>query len=503
MGHRIQGAGPALRSRPNPLQTLRGRVALGSLVGVLTAASVFALVSSNLIRSETAKATRIELDRQSVALAQLVSDRAERDAEAGREFRFFRPANLQRLVGPGSRIYFTGLGLSPGAERPNDRLPAVAAEQLSYESLAEAGVQRIDFTFPDTGASAEAAAAPVRLGGETVGAILLARPPSDFEASWADVWQRVGLASLIGVAAAVIVSLFVADRVTRPLRAMQEATRRVAGGDLGTRLEPAGTQELDEVAGAFNSMVARLAERDEGARQFLMKVTHDLRTPLTAIRGHAAALSDGIVPADQIPRSLTAIEGEAARLETMVADLLDLARLEAHRFRVETGVVDPTELLREAASTLDAEAARAQVRVEQRLGRMPEIETDGARVRQIVTNLLHNAIRWTPPGSTVSLEGRATRDVLIIAVCDEGPGVPPAERERIFEPFEAHEAPNGSQGTGLGLAISRELARALGGELGVEPRTGGGSRFVLRLPVGPVTDDTQGGVASLASRAVG
>lgn len=483
MGHRLQGGGPALRPRWYPLQTLRGRVALGSLVGVLTAATVFALVSSNLIRSETGRAARDELDRQTIALAQLVSDRAERDAEAGREFRFFRPANLQRLVGPGSRIYFTGLGLSPGAERPNDRLPEVAAEQLSIEMIAETGIQRVDFAFPETGAPAEAAAAPVRLAGETVGVIVLARPPSEFEASWGDVWQRVGLASLIGVAAAVIVSLFVADRVTRPLRAMQEATRRVAGGDLETRLEPAGTQELDEVAGAFNAMVARLAERDEGARQFLMKVTHDLRTPLTAIRGHAAALADGVVPEDQVAPSLAAIEGEADRLEAMVADLLDLAKLEARRFRLESAELEAGDVLRDAIAALDVEAARKGVSIDRRIGELPPMDTDGARLRQIVANLIQNAVRWSPEGASVVVEARATRDVLVVAVNDEGPGVPEEEREHIFQPFESREAPDGSVGSGLGLAISRELARALGGDLGVEPRPGGGSRFTLRLPL--------------------
>lgn len=472
-------------------------------MGVLTAATVFAIVSSNLIRANTARNAREELDRQTTALAHLVSDRAERDARSGREFRFFTPANLQELVGPGSRIYFTGLGLSPGAERPNDQLPGVAAEQLSYREMASDGVQRIDFVFPETGGAAEASAAPVTVGGETVGAILLARPPGEVEASWGDVWERVGLATLIGVVAAVLVSLVVSDRVTRPLRAMQEATRKVAGGALDTRLRPTGTQELDEVAGAFNRMVARLAERDEGARQFLMRVTHDLRTPLTAIRGHAAALQDGIVPEDQVGRSLAAIENEAGRLESMVSDLLDLAKLEAHRFRVERSEVEVAPLVERAVAAIEAEATRRSLLVERRLGPLPTVVTDGARVRQILTNLLQNAVRWSPQGATIHLDARASHDQLVIAVTDEGPGVPEADREGIFEPFRSSETPDGHQGSGLGLAISRELARALGGELALDAAYRGGSRFTLRLPVRPSPAETPRSSDSLAPGAVG
>ena len=138
-----------------------------------------------------------------------------------------------------------------------------------------------------------------------------------------------------------------------------------------------------------------------------MRVTHDLRTPLTAIRGHAAALSDGIVPDDDVPRSLAAIEGEAARLETLVADLLDLARLDAHRFKLDLTRVEPTEVLDMAFDAMEAEAAMRGVAYERRIDDLAPVVTDETRVRQIMTNLLDNAIHWTPRGGTVRLEGRA------------------------------------------------------------------------------------------------
>jgi two-component system OmpR family sensor kinase len=471
-----------------PWRTLRGRVALGSLIGLVTAAVVFAAVGSGLIRSQTEESARGELDRQTEAMAALVSDRAERAAQNGMEFQIFRPANLERLVGPDSRLYFTGLGLSPGAERPNDLLPPVAAEQISYEALAQDGIQRIDFEAPGE-PPAEASAAPVTVGGETVGAIVLARPPSQFSAAWGDLWQRVMIATLAGLIVAIGLSLYLADRVTRPLRRFQDATRQVAGGDLETRLEPAGTQELDEVASGFNTMVAELAHKDDQSRDFLMRVTHDLRTPLTAIRGHAAALSDGVVPEEQVGRSLSAIESEAERLETLVSDLLDLARLDAHQFRLELTEVEPIEILDVAMAALETRAEEAGVAIELDVpDDLPTIETDIVRVRQIVCNLLENAVRWSPSGGVVHLWARTIRQRLVVEVIDDGPGVPAGDRAKIFEPFYSHETPRGHCGTGLGLAISRQLARALGGDLELDTASPAGSTFRLTLPLASPTE---------------
>jgi signal transduction histidine kinase len=230
-------------------------------------------------------------------------------------------------------------------------------------------------------------------------------------------------------------------------------------------------------------MVRRLAERDGETREFLMRITHDLRTPLTAIRGHAAALSDGVVPDEDVPRSLAAIEGEATRLETLVADLLDLARLDAHRFKLDLARIEPSDVLDRAFDAMEAEASARGVAYERRIDPMPSVVTDETRVQQIVVNLLDNALRWTPAGGTVRLEGRSLPGGgFAAAVTDTGPGVPDRDRERIFDAFQSYETPDGHRGHGLGLAISRQLARALGGDVRVESRDGAGSRFVLELP---------------------
>ena len=469
---------------PRPWRTLRGRLALASLVGLLAASIVFALVGTSLLRSEAEGVARDELDRQARAIGRLVSARAQEAVQRTQEFRWFRVANLEPIVGPETRLYVDRgtLPLSPGGERPYHDFPATVARQIDYPLLEREGLQRIDFTRPD-GTRTEAAAAPIVIDGEVFGAILLSRPPSEITPDWGAFGVRVALAALAGLALALALSIFLTGRLTRPLLAMRVAARRVGRGDRRVTLQRTRTQELDALADAFNAMVRELAKSDALSREFLMRVTHDLRTPLTAIRGHAAALADGVVPEADVPRSLGAIEGEAARLERLVADLLDLARLDAHRFRLELAPALPAELLERAADAFAAEAASRGVDLRREIAPAPELVTDEARVRQIVSNLLENALRWTPAGGTVRLAGRAREDGgLVVVVSDDGPGVPPGELERIFEPFHAHDGPDGRRGSGLGLAISRQLARALGGDLRAESREGAGSRFTLELP---------------------
>jgi signal transduction histidine kinase len=456
---------------------------LAAAAGLVTAAVVFAAVGAGLIRAQSEVVARAELDRQAEQLAKLISTQAERALTRGTQVPSFEPTSIEALVGENTKLYYTGLALTPGSEQPTSEIPAVVAGAIDYEVLERKGVQRLDFTQPGQSVVSEASAAPVTIGGEQFGAILLARPPGELASAWPDVAGRVVGAAGIGLGVALLLSLLLTSRVTRPLTAMQAATHRVARGDLRTELSSTGTQELDELAADFNRMVRQIAERDGASREFLMRVTHDLRTPLTAIRGHAAALSDGVVPPDDVPRSLAAIEGEAARLETLVADLLDLARLDAHRFKLDLSRVEPTEVLDLAFDAMEAEAVVRGLAYERRIEELPPVITDEARVRQIMTNLLDNAIHWTPRGGTVRLEGRSRAGGgFVAAVTDTGPGIPDAELEHIFDPFQSLETPDGRRGSGLGLAISRQLARALGGEVRAESREGAGSRFILELP---------------------
>jgi signal transduction histidine kinase len=226
-------------------------------------------------------------------------------------------------------------------------------------------------------------------------------------------------------------------------------------------------------------MQARIAEAEELERNFLMSVSHELRTPLTAIQGHVAALREGVFEdAESQEASLGVIALEAERLGRLVGDVLDLAKLDAHRFTVLQEEVDMERLVERAYAAFGEEARRRSIEYRQEITAQPVIVSDGDRVLQIISNLLSNAFRWTPEGGRVDLSLAAANGDVSVDVADTGPGITAEERERIFRPFWSRDG----GGTGLGLAIANELALALGGRIELDSRPGSGSRFRLVLP---------------------
>lgn len=482
------------RRWPRPWRTLWGRLALGTIAGLLAAAIVVGATASGLASRQGERAARGEFDRQAVEIGRIASRQAKTAIEKGLEVPF---PNLEELVGRGARVRYTGALLNPGrpGREPFDGLPQEIAAAIRPDVIDAEGKQRIDFTQAD-GSRVYATAVPLLFDGIPTGDIVISRPASEFDVPLGDVLPRVLIALAVGLAVALVIILTVTRLATRPLREMEAATAEVAGGNLGITLARGGPEELDALAGAFNEMVSQLRERDTMARDFLMQITHDLRTPLTAIRGHASALVDGVVPPEHRGRSLEAIASEGGRLEALVADLLDLARLQAHRFRLDLAEVDPVDLVERAADAFAAEAAQQGISFEREVAGLPLVVTDEGRVRQIVANLIENALRWTPEGGTVRLQGAAPPSGgVTIAVTDTGPGIPAEDLEAVFEPFRSEATPDGLRGTGLGLAISRELARALGGDLHVESRLGAGSRFTLNLPASQKSASSFPGIA--------
>ncbi len=295
---------------------------------------------------------------------------------------------------------------------------------------------------------------------------------------------RLTLALAVGVALAALLFFWLSRRLTEPVRALTRATEEVAAGRYDIEIpEARGSDEIALLSERFRGMVTKLAEAEQLKRSFLMSVTHELRTPLTAIRGHVEALREGIVSEpEQVNASLEIVVHETERLERLVGDILDLAKLQAHRFTVRREEVDLERVLDQAYGAFSEEARRREI--DYRLsgnGEAPVIVSDGDRVLQVITNLLSNAFRWTPDGGRIELQLAASNGAVAVDVLDTGPGVPASQRARIFDAFVSQDA----DGTGLGLPIARELAVALGGGIELRSETGTGSRFRLVLPVIP------------------
>src|SRR5262245_54777747 len=301
---------------------------------------------------------------------------------------------------------------------------------------------------------------------------------------------RLLLATALAVAIAALAAWLLAGRLTAPLRRLAAAARQLGAGQLGTRVRVEGDDEVAEVGAAFNEMAADIEHSQGEQRAFLASVSHELKTPLTAVQGYTEALLDGTVsdpPARQ--RTLERIHGETLRLARLVQDLIDLARLGRGQFAVSPVDADVTTVLREAVAAAAERAASQGVSVEQRVPDNPlPAHVDPGRLRQVLDNLLDNATRSSPAGHPVLVAARPLPGGWVeVAVVDLGPGIASEALPHAFDRGYLWSRYRGTRtvGSGLGLAIVKALCDAMG--VSVRAESGreygrGGTAFRLALP---------------------
>ncbi|MDX1660348.1 MAG: ATP-binding protein [Gemmatimonadota bacterium] len=299
-----------------------------------------------------------------------------------------------------------------------------------------------------------------------------------------------GAAALFGTVAALGLSALLGWSVARPVRRMGRATRDLAEGDFERRVEPAGPPEVAALAKDLNAMAERLGELDQLKEDLLSNVSHELKAPLASMRETVRLLLDEIPgPVNERQErmlSLTLESGE--RLSVLIENLLDLSRLHAGAMVFDFERRELSRLVRRVVDSYEVPVHERGIELETRWPESAvEVVCDPARVEQIVDNLVSNALKFTPEGGTIGVRLADRPDGgAVLEVEDDGPGVPDADKERIFERFyRADSSRKGSQGTGLGLAIAREVAVAHGGDLVVRDAPDGGSVFVLELPHEP------------------
>lgn len=290
--------------------------------------------------------------------------------------------------------------------------------------------------------------------------------------------------SALSVVLALAVIHVLARGMTYPLREMAAAARAMAAGDYGQRVTATSRDEVGELARAFNTMAAELAELDRLRRDFVAHASHELRTPVGALRAQLENLVDGVGDADQA--TLRELLTHAERLGRLTTQLLDLSRLESGAAPLQRRRIPLLPVLESAAATSRPFAADRSVRIAVRLepGGV-RLHADPDRLHQVATNLLDNAIRHAPASSTVELRGAAADGSVRIEVIDQGPGIPPEDRGRVFERFYRPDAARSGDGAGLGLAIVRWIVESHGGTIEARPNHPRGCRMVLSLPQGP------------------
>ncbi len=291
---------------------------------------------------------------------------------------------------------------------------------------------------------------------------------------------------------ALLVSLFLAWAITRsvaqPLQKMAGAAEGIAKGDYDQQLLLQGPQEVQSVARNFNSMAQQVAATRKSQREFVANVSHDLKTPITSIRGWSQALLDGtaVSETDQ-QQAAQVIYDESERMERMVSQLLDLARIESGQFVLQWETVDLDPLLQGIVSALEIRAQEQEVELQLDAQTTPSISGDPDRLTQIFTNLIDNAITHTPAGGRVDVQLRPSPpNAVEVRIKDTGRGIAPDELERVFERFyqvDKSRAQANGRGTGLGLAIVQELVSLHNGRIAAHSELGRGSTFVVQLPV--------------------
>lgn len=293
-------------------------------------------------------------------------------------------------------------------------------------------------------------------------------------------------AGLMALAFAFLLAIAMSSWISAPLRRMVSASRAVARGEHAS-VPVQGPGEMQELARAMNDMSQRVQASQQSQRDFAANVSHELKTPLTSIQGFAQAILDG---AAQTPEALhqaaDVIYTESTRMHRLVLDLLSLARLEAGTADLQWASVDMGALLNSVVQKLSPQARSAQIQLFVDCAGLPPLMGDGDRLAQVFTNLVENAIKFTPPGGQVTVAARAEDLCLLASVTDTGIGMPEEDRARVFERFyQADKSRKGGtgHGVGLGLAIARQIVLAHGGEIWVESQPAQGSRFVVKIPL--------------------
>jgi signal transduction histidine kinase len=462
-------------------RSLRFRLPALFLAGIALTGLVSTVIAFGLFRNYTQSQAQRELRREATGLTQLYAAQANRAQEQDKAPPFFQAGKLE--AASGNRLFYVGLPFFSGQASGLRRLPKGAKGYPEASATIQSG-ETVEFEFTPPGETRNflAVAHPLYLEeeGPPFGALVVATPQAQLQDQAIRLVARLAIALAVGLVITAVFAWYLSGRITRPVRRLAKAADEVAEGHYDTNVpEVAGRDEIADLADSFRRMTERLAEAEELERNFLMTVSHELRTPLTAIRGHVEALREGLVEdPDTRTASLNVIAAEAGRLERLVGDVLDLAKLDMHRFTVLREEVDMARLLERAHAVFAEEAKRRGIDYEQDVEAEPVIVSDGDRVLQIITNLLANAFRWTPDGGRVDISLRSENGRILVAVEDTGPGIGPEEQERIFRPFWTHDG----KGTGLGLAIAKELALALGGRIELDSELGRGSRFELVLP---------------------
>jgi two-component system sensor histidine kinase BaeS len=327
-------------------------------------------------------------------------------------------------------------------------------------------------------------AAPLIAAGQKVGSIAVRLTGSGLPAADAvlrsALWRAIAGAAGLAALLALLAGLLVARRITRPVSRLIEVTHAMGHGDRAARVgEIRAPDELRELAATFDRMADNLARQDQLRREVVADVAHELRTPVAVLQAGHEALLDGVI--DPTPDQLSSLRDEVLRLARLVDDLHTLAAAEAAALQLTLRPCDLAEIAEAAVASLAGRFDAAGISLERRLTPV-SVMADARRMHQVITNLLTNALKFTPAGGRVTVETGAAGSRARLRVADTGPGIPGDEQPHVFDRFWRGRQAAGVAGSGIGLAIVAELVRAHGGGVTAASVPGEGTHMVVTLP---------------------
>jgi signal transduction histidine kinase len=305
-------------------------------------------------------------------------------------------------------------------------------------------------------------------------------------------WQFL-VAGALAAAMALGLARWFARGMTQPLRDMAAAARRMEVGDYTVRVRTRSRDEVGQLAHAFNRMSEELENLERSRRDLVANVSHELKTPIAAIRAHLENLLDGVERAD--PKTLQIMLVQSERLGRLVEQLLDLSKLESGEVRLHREQMPLAPLVSRVVSEIDVARAASGLRIRRRIpDDLPPVDADPERVHQVLFNLVDNAVRFTPNGGEITIAAAQSNGSVEVSVADNGLGIPREHLPRLFERFYRADPARSREdgGTGIGLAIARSVVEAHGGHIRAESEPGIGSVFTFDLPLAPPAPTKKG-----------
>jgi len=468
VGSRIQARGADL-AVPRSIAT---RLFLSYLAVVVVGLAVAAITISGLLLRYEDDQTRVHLEELSAPFLTAI----QTGVRAGQQPREIVDALTEQAHAADARLLITTAARRVAIDS-DGRLVGSLLPQPSASNIGEFTEGADQWIFVRQQLRQAAA------GGVGLGFIVVARPRAVFTDTLRALLPSLALSGLVALAFAVLVAALLARTITRPLRDLVGGVRRFAGGDYGTRVPLAGPSEVAEMGTAFNEMASEI-QRSRGSEQaFLADISHELRTPLTSIQGFAQAIVEGEARGDAVSHVAEIIHREARRLVRMVEGLLQVARLESGAQSMAREDVVPARLLESAVAALEVQAKDAGVSFDiAGAETLPSLRGDPDKLAQLFLNVLDNAVKHSPRGTTVNVRGSRDDGAVVVRVRDAGSGLPQGAQTRLFQRFYRGENAQ-RDGAGLGLAIAQAIAQAHGGSIRASNVEGAGAEFAVRLPL--------------------